>query len=71
MIVKPDGQSMWTVVILTQSAGEESPTLTTDFDVYAVASSLKMAKDIVYDLGPYLPSEVLDVQILEAPLVDH
>ena len=68
MIRRPDGHPVWAIVILTQSVGQGSPAVTTGFEVYAVAPSLKAANDIVYDLGPYLSSEVLDVQIVEAPL---
>jgi hypothetical protein len=70
-IRQPDGETMWVVAILSQSVEENVPSLTTVFEVYAVAATLQAAEDIVWGLRPSLPrEEFLALQILEAPLVE-
>ena len=68
MIPQLDGKPMWVILALTNEV--EGNALTTRFDVCGVAQSEKDAKDILWDLGPYFPSETY-VQIVEAPLVEY
>jgi hypothetical protein len=64
------GEQAWAVVGLTQSVDENYPSLTTEFQVYAVAPTLQAAKDVAWDIGPYL-SDTLSLTIVETTLTDR
>jgi hypothetical protein len=68
MIPRLDGVPAWVVLIVTQSVNE-GPSITTMTDVYAVAPTHELARDIVNDMASDIPSDAIGGYIVEAPLV--
>jgi len=64
------GEQAWAIVGLTQSVDDNYPSFSTGFEVHAVAATLQMAKDLLWDIGPYL-GDSLSVMIVETTLIDR
>jgi hypothetical protein len=65
MIPEIPGTPAWAVLPTTQEVDQPSASTTTRAQVLAVAETEKLANDLAYDLGPYLPrdlSPVLSIQ---------
>ena len=63
------GEPVWVITALTQSVEEGAGTVTIGSYVLAVASSQLAADDLLYELGPWIDRDVIDIQIQEATLV--
>jgi hypothetical protein len=62
------GEPAWVIVGLRQSDSENPLSVETTFEVYGVAPTLQSAKDILWDIGPYL-NDNLSLTIEETTLI--
>ena len=65
MIPEIPGTPVWAVLMTTQEVDQDNASTTTRAQVLAVAESEKVANDIAYDLGPYLPRDLSPVLTIQ------
>ena len=70
MTLNIKGEQAWAIVAVTQSVEDNYPSVSTGFEVHAVAETLQLAKDILWDIQPYL-GDALNVMIVETVLVER
>ena len=69
-MIRLRGEPVWVILALTQSLAQDTGTVTFGTSVLGVASSQQAAEDIVYEQGPWIDRDVIDIHIQEATKVD-